>query len=154
MTKRYLGVLGLVILLAVGCLIVGAAEYVPGTPLKVGFVYVGPIGDLGWTNAHDEARLIAEATFPWLETVYVESVAEGQEGPVIDDMIQQLGCDVILTTSFGFMDGTLAAALRYPDKIFAHCSGFKNARILDTRSGELAKIDTNAAAAKGTSVRT
>jgi simple sugar transport system substrate-binding protein len=102
-----------------------AKEYVPGDPLKVGFIYVGPIGDLGWSYAHDEARLICEATFPWLETVYVESVAEGSEGLYIDKLIQDEDCDVVITSSFGFMDGTLEAALRHPDKIFAHCSGFK-----------------------------
>ncbi len=102
-----------------------AKEYVPGTPLKVGFIYVGPIGDLGWTYAHDEARRICEDTFPWLETVYVESVAEGNEGLYIDKLIVEEGCDVVLTTSFGFMDGTLISAQKYPDKIFAHCSGFK-----------------------------
>jgi len=102
-----------------------AKEYVPGTPLKVGFIYVGPIGDLGWSYAHDEARRICEDTFPWLETVYVESVAEGNEGLYIDKLIMEEGCDVVLTTSFGFMDGTLISAQKYPDKIFAHCSGFK-----------------------------
>lgn len=102
-----------------------AKEYVPGTPLKAGFIYVGPIGDLGWSHAHDEARRICEDTFPWLETVYVESVAEGSEGLYIDKLIREEGCDVIFTTSFGFMDGTLISAQKYPDKIFAHCSGFK-----------------------------
>ena len=102
-----------------------AKEYVAGTPLKVGFIYVGPIGDLGWTYAHDEARRICEDTFPWLETVYVESVAEGNEGLYIDKLIVEEGCDVVFTTSFGFMDGTLISAQKYPDKIFAHCSGFK-----------------------------
>jgi len=102
-----------------------AKEYVPGTPLKAGFIYVGPIGDLGWSYAHDEARRICEDTFPWLETVYVESVAEGNEGLYIDKLIVEEGCDVIFTTSFGFMDGTLISAQKYPDKIFAHCSGFK-----------------------------
>jgi simple sugar transport system substrate-binding protein len=71
-------------------------------------------------------RLIAEETFPWLETIYVESVPEGEVETYIDRMIQE-GADVVFTTSFGFMDGTLAAAKRYPDKIFAHCSGFKRA---------------------------
>jgi len=102
-----------------------AKEYVPGDPLKVGFIYVGPIGDLGWSYAHNEARLICEEIFPWLTTAYVESVAEGNEGLYIDKLIQDEGCDVVITTSFGFMDGTLDAAIRYPDKIFAHCSGFK-----------------------------
>jgi simple sugar transport system substrate-binding protein len=106
-------------------LVTMAKEYVPGTPLKVGFIYVGPIGDLGWSYAHDEARRICEDTFPWLETAYVESVAEGSEGVYIDKLIMEEGCDVIFTTSFGFMDGTLISAQKYPDKIFAHCSGFK-----------------------------
>ena len=122
--------LALVMLVAVGIIlglatVAMAKEYVPGEPLKVGFIYVGPIGDLGWSYAHDEARLICEATFPWLETVYVESVAEGSEGLYIDKLIQDEDCDVVITSSFGFMDGTLEAALRHPDKIFAHCSGFK-----------------------------
>ena len=122
--------LALVMLVAVGIIlglatVAMAKEYVPGDPLKVGFIYVGPIGDLGWSYAHDEARLICEATFPWLETVYVESVAEGSEGLYIDKLIQDEDCDVVITSSFGFMDGTLEAALRHPDKIFAHCSGFK-----------------------------
>ena len=122
--------LALVMLVAVGIVfslatVAMAKEYVPGDPLKVGFIYVGPIGDLGWSYAHNEARLICEETFPWLTTVYVESVAEGSEGLYIDKLIQDEGCDVVITTSFGFMDGTLEAALRHPDKIFAHCSGFK-----------------------------
>ena len=102
-----------------------AKEYVPGEPLKAGFIYVGPIGDLGWSHAHDDARLICEETFPWLETVYVESIAEGDEPIYIDRLIMEEDCDVIFTTSFGFMDGTLLSAQKYPDKIFAHCSGFK-----------------------------
>ena len=91
--------------------------------LKVGFIYVGPIGDYGWTNAHDQARKIAEKTLP-IETLYVESVPEAQAEPFIDKLIQQ-GAKVVLTTSFGFMDGTLAMAKRYPNIIFGHASGFK-----------------------------
>jgi len=102
-----------------------AKEYIPGETLKAGFIYVGPIGDLGWSNAHDNARLICEDAFPWLETVYVESVAEGDEPLYIDKLIMEENCDVVFTTSFGFMDGTLLSAQKYPDKIFAHCSGFK-----------------------------
>ena len=126
MLKRGLPLLGLVALVIVGAVVVHGTEYVPGEPLKVGFVYVGPIGDFGWTYAHNEGRLDVEA-LPYATTVYVESVAEGQEGPVIDDLIAQHGCNVIFTTSFGFMDGTLAAALRHPDVIFGHASGFKRA---------------------------
>jgi len=94
--------------------------------LKVGFIYVGPIGDLGWTHAHDQARLMVEE-LPWAETVYQESVPEGDTVSTIERMIKQQDCDVVFTTSFGFMDGTIEAASKFPDKVFAHCSGFKRA---------------------------
>ncbi len=94
--------------------------------IKAGFIYVGPIGDYGWTHAHDLARRIVDEKYDWLETIYVESVPEGEVETYIDQLVRQ-GCNVIFTTSFGFMDGTLAAAQRYPNVIFAHCSGFKRA---------------------------
>jgi len=94
--------------------------------IKAGFIYIGPIGDYGWTFAHDQARQIVDEEFDWLETVYVESVPEGQAGTFIDQLVAQ-GCNVIFTTSFGFMDETIEAAARYPNVIFAHCSGFKRA---------------------------
>jgi simple sugar transport system substrate-binding protein len=94
--------------------------------LKIGFIYVGPIGDLGWTHAHDVARKKVEA-LPWAETIYQESVPEGDTVTVIERMIQQENADVVFTTSFGFMDGTVEAAAKFPDKVFAHCSGFKRA---------------------------
>lgn len=84
-----------------------AAPGIAQQKLKAGFVYVGPIGDYGWTHAHDFARKIAEKKLPWLETLYVEKVPEGQTESFIDKLIQQ-GARVIFTTSFGFMDGTLA----------------------------------------------
>lgn len=124
MNKRLLGIIGLVLILAVGGLLAAAEEYVPGTPLKVGFVYVGPVTDYGWTAAHDQARQICVDTFPWLETVIVETVEEGAEGAVIDRLILEEDCDVIITCSFGFIWGTQEAAVRYPEKIFFHCSGF------------------------------
>ena len=51
--------------------------------LKTGFIYVGPIGDYGWTHAHNQAREIAEKALPWLETTYVESVPEGEVGVLL-----------------------------------------------------------------------
>lgn len=94
------------------------------SPLKAGFIYIGPIGDYGWTHAHDQARKIVDARFPWLQTTYVESVPEGEVTTFVDQMIRQ-GVQVIFTTSFGYMDGTLEAATRAPEVLFAHASGFK-----------------------------
>ncbi|MCH8907316.1 MAG: BMP family ABC transporter substrate-binding protein [Candidatus Heimdallarchaeota archaeon] len=100
--------------------------------LKVGFIYVGPTGDIGWTAAHDKARMILDEKYDWLETNFVADVTEGQEGPFIDNLINDWGADVIFTTSFGFMDGTIAKGLEYPDTIFFHISGFKRAKNVGT----------------------
>jgi basic membrane protein A len=108
--------------------------------LKVGFIYVGPIGDMGWTHAHEVARQIVVDTFPWVETVYQESVPEAKVEGVIDRMIKRERCDVVFTTSFGFWEGTVAAAKKYPDKIFAHCSGFMRAPNLATYMADFYQI--------------
>lgn len=94
-----------------------------GETIKAAFIYVGPIGDYGWSHAHDQGRLAAIEQFPWLETTYAESVPEGDSTRYIDRYVQE-GYDVVLTTSFGYMDDTVSAAEKYPDNIFWHCSGF------------------------------
>lgn len=106
---------------------------------KAGFLYVGPIGDYGWSHAHDQARKIAMQHFPWLETLYVEKVAEGQIETFIDQLVRQ-GARVIFTTSFGYMDGTLAAAMRHPQVIFAHASGFKRLPNMATYMAEFYQL--------------
>ena len=108
--------------------------------LKVGFIYVGPIGDMGWTHAHDQARKIVEDTFPWVETVYQESVPEAKVEGVIDRMVRREKCDIIFTTSFGFWEGTVAAAKKYPDTIFAHASGFMRAPNLATYMADFYQV--------------
>ncbi len=105
--------------------------------IKAGFIYVGPVGDYGFSHAHDLGRKQAEETFDWLETVYVESVAESDSDRIIDRLIQQQKCDVVFTTSFGFMDPTIKAGKRYPDKLFMHCSGFKRSDNVGTYFGDL-----------------
>ncbi len=95
--------------------------------LKAGFIYVGPIGDYGWTHAHDQGRLYVDNKYDWLETTYLESVPEDQAENRIDFLIDNEGCDVVFTTSFGFMDATIAAAGDHPDEIFFHCSGYQRA---------------------------
>ncbi|MGQ0548611.1 MAG: BMP family ABC transporter substrate-binding protein [Armatimonadota bacterium] len=126
----------LLVILVVGSIaLTGTAQ----PKLKAGFIYVGPIGDYGWTHAHDQARKLTEKAVPGLETVYVESVPEGQAAPFIDKLVQQ-GANIIFTTSFGFMDGTLAAAKKYPDVIFAHASGFKRAPNMATYMADFYQV--------------
>lgn len=111
----------------VGFLTYAGAPGGPGTDLgtlKAGFIYVGPIGDYGWTNAHDVGRRYVDDKYDWLNTTYLESVPEAQAGDRIDYLIENEGCDVVFTTSFGFMDATIAAGARHPDKMFFHCSGY------------------------------
>lgn len=107
-------------------------------PFKVAFVYVAPIGDLGWTWAHDEGRKAVEKEFgDKVETAYIENVPEGPDAErVIRDYAQQ-GYDLIFTTSFGFMDPTIAVAEEFPDKWFVHISGYKTAPNVSTVFGRM-----------------
>lgn len=117
---RITWLIGAVLALAFGFAVAQQAS------LKACFIYVGPIGDVGWTFAHDEARRAAEKAIPGLTTQYVESVKPADTLATVDRLVAG-GCNVIFTTSFDFMDPTLEAAKKYPEVIFAHASGFKRA---------------------------
>ena len=94
--------------------------------IKVGFIYVGPIGDLGWTYRHDIGRLAIEEEFgDQVETTYIENVPEGAEAVKAITQLAETGHDIIFTTSFGFMDPTNEVAKQYPDVKFEHATGFK-----------------------------
>ena len=108
--------------------------------IKAAWIYVGPIGDYGWTHAHDQGRKYVDAKFDWLTTVYAESVSEADCYNYIKKFIEEEGCDVIFTTSFGFMDPTLQAAKDYPDKIFFHCSGYKRWKNMGTYFAEFYQL--------------
>jgi simple sugar transport system substrate-binding protein len=124
-------IIGLCLILAAGMVLAGDKK------LKAGFVYVGPVGDYGWSHAHDMGRKFAEQQLPWLETVYIESVAEADASRIIDRLIQGEKCDVVFTTSFGYMEDTLKAGKKYPDKKFMHCSGFKQSHNVGTYFADL-----------------
>ena len=96
--------------------------------VKVGFIFLGPIGDYGWTWAHNKGREMIDAQLgDKIETVYVENVAEDASAiPVLRDLAQQ-GCKLIFTTSYGYMDQTIQVASEFPDVKFEHCTGFKRA---------------------------
>lgn len=103
----------------------GAAQ---DDPVKVGFVYVGPIGDGGWTYEHDQGRLAVEEKFgDAVETVYQESVPEGADAGRVMTQMALSGADLIFTTSFGFMDPTMNVASKFPDVKFEHATGYKTA---------------------------
>ena len=113
---------GVVLLLAVG-----AAQ--AGEPLKVGFVYVSPIGDAGWTFQHDLGRKALEkALGDKVVTKYVENVPEGADAERIIRDLATSGHKLILTTSFGYMNPTIKVASQFPNVAFMHATGYKMAK--------------------------
>ena len=114
-------------------LAVGAAS--GADKLKVGFIYVGPIGDHGWTYQHDQGRLAVEEAFgDKVETVYVENVAEGPDAERTITRLARDGAGIIFTTSFGYMDPTIKVAKNFPDVKFEHGTGYKRADNVTTYS--------------------
>ncbi len=113
-------------------LLVNAAD----DPFKVGFVYVGPVDDHGWTYRHDVGRLAIEEEFgDKVETTFVESVAEGADAERVLRKLASDGHDLIFTTSFGYMNATIKVANSFPDVKFEHATGFKRADNVSTYSG-------------------
>ncbi len=110
----------------------------PKDKLKVAFVYVAPIGDLGWTWAHDQGRLeLEQALGDKVETAYIENVPEGPDAERVIRDFAEKGYDLILTTSFGYMDPTVTVAAEYPDTWFVHISGYKTADNLSALFGRM-----------------
>ena len=122
-------------LLTAGVFLLSTLSIAHAEPFKIGFVYVGPIGDHGWTYMHDKGRLAVEEHFgDAVETVYVESVEEGpQATQVMNNMIQS-GVDMIFTTSFGYMEQTVRVAKENPNVLFEHATGYKTAPNLSVYS--------------------
>lgn len=102
-------------------------------PLKIGFVYLGPVGDYGWTWAHDKGRKALEAALgDKVKTTYVENVKEDASSiPVMRDLARQ-GHKLIFATSYGYMDQVVQVAKEFPDVMFEHCTGYKRAPNLAT----------------------
>jgi len=105
-------------------------------PLKVGFIYVGPVADAGWTFAHDLGRKAVEAKFgDRVKTTFIESVKEGPDAErVIRDLVAQ-GNKVIFATSFGFGDSMEKVAKDHPEVFFEHATGYKTAPNLRNYEG-------------------
>ena len=103
--------------------------------IKVGFIYVGPIGDGGWTYEHNKGRLAVEEHFgDKVETVFQESVPEGADAERAMTQMALGGADLIFTTSFGYMDPTINVAAKFPNVKFEHATGFKRADNVSTYS--------------------
>ena len=101
---------------------------------SVGFVYVGPIGDHGWTYRHDRGRLALEKELG-VKTAYVESVAEGADAERVIRKLAASGNLVVFTTSFGYMNPTVKVAKQFKNVKFEHATGYKRAANVSTYSG-------------------
>jgi len=102
---------------------------------KVGFIFVGPVGDGGWTYEHNQGRLALEAEFgDSVETVFQENVPEGADAERAMTQMALGGADLIFTTSFGYMDPTLNVAAKFPNVRFEHATGFKRSDNVSTYS--------------------
>ncbi len=103
--------------------------------LKVGFIYVGPIGDHGWTYQHDQGRLaIEKALGNKVRTSYIEKVPEGADAERALERLARSGHKLIFATSFGYMDSVIKVAKRYPGVKFEHATGYKRADNVSTYS--------------------
>jgi simple sugar transport system substrate-binding protein len=106
-----------------------AAAPAKAEPLKVAFVYIGPVGDAGWTFAHDKGRKAVEEKYgDKVKTTFVENVPESAADA--ERVIRQLAVDgnkLIFGTTFGYMEAMLKVAKEFPDVKFEHATGFKTA---------------------------
>ncbi len=96
-----------------------------GEVIKAAWVYVGPIGDAGWTKKHDDGRLAVEENLGGcVETSFLESVPEGADSEAVFERLAEEGNDIIFGTSFGYMEQMIAVAENFPDVVFEHGTGF------------------------------
>ena len=113
-------------LLLAGAMLLASMTAAFAEPVKVGFIYVGPIGDHGWTYRHDIGRQQVEEAFgDQVETTYLESVQYGPEAESAIRKMAQSGVDIIFATSFGYMEPMLKVAKDFPDVKFEHATGYK-----------------------------
>jgi basic membrane protein A len=116
-----------------GCL---SLAHAADKEIKVGFVYVSPVGDAGWSHAHDQARQTIDG-LPGVSTSFVEAVAEGPDSERVIQTMARKKYDLIFATSFGYMDSMLKVAGQFPDTVFMHCSGFKTAANMGNYFGRI-----------------
>ena len=104
--------------------------------LKIGFIYLGPVGDLGWTYMHELGRqMMVKELGDKVETTYLENVSEGPDSERSIEQLARAGNKLIFTTSFGYMEPTLKVAKKYPNVHFEHATGYKRDKNLSTYSG-------------------
>lgn len=133
--RTFLGILTM-LMMAAGLLASPASAADAAKELKVGFIYVSPVGDEGWSYAHDQARKYLE-TLPGVKTAFVESVPEGPDAERVMLNMARNHFDIIFATSFGYMDAMQKLAKQFPKTTFMHCSGYKTAPNMSNYFGRM-----------------
>lgn len=111
----------------------GATSVAAAEPLKIGFVYVSPVGDAGWTFQHELGRrALVKALGGKIKTSFVESVPEGADAERVIRKLAASGHKLIFTTSFGYMNPTVKVARRFPKVTFMHATGYKRSKNVGT----------------------
>ena len=123
---RRLRYLLLALLVVLPLAVVSAGTGARAKTFTVGFIYVGPVGDSGWSFQHDQARLFVQSHVPGVKTIKLEAVPEANVGAAIDQLVSQ-GANMIFATSFGYGPGVVQKAKQYPKVKFEHATGFMRA---------------------------
>lgn len=113
--------------LAAAAAVLSLATVAAEAKVKACFIYVGPIGDFGWSHQHHQGALEMQKNLGEdnVELAYLESVPEGADAERALERFARSGCNIIFTTSFGYMDATNVVAGKFPDVKFEHATGYK-----------------------------
>ena len=123
------------ILAAAAALAMSAGLAQAADKIKAGFIYVGPVGDHGWSYQHDQGRQAVEKALGGkVQTTFLEKVAEGPDAERALERMVRAGNKIIFATSFGYMETVLKVAKRHPDVKFEHATGYKRAKNVSTYS--------------------
>jgi len=120
----------------------------PQDSVKAAWLYVGSVGDLGWSWAHDQGRKKADAKFDWLTTSYSENVAPADTKRVLEQYVNK-GYQIMYATSFGHMDPMYQVASQTPKHLFEHCSGYKTRENMGRYYGKMDQAKYLAGVAAG-----
>jgi basic membrane protein A len=109
-----------------------------GDPFRVAFIYIGPVGDLGYTYAHDQGRIALQDAVPNVETAFLENVPDSQADAerAIRGYAEE-GFNLIVATSFGYGPAVISVAAQFPDIQFIHISGYETAGNVSTGFGKI-----------------
>ncbi|GHV37761.1 BMP family ABC transporter substrate-binding protein [Synergistales bacterium] len=113
------------------------AAQIPVEQINPGYIYIGPVGDGGWTYMQDMGRQAVDKQFSGLKSAIVESVEEGPGSVAVMERLARQGSKLIFAGSFGYMDFVQDVAKKYPDTIFMHVSGYKRAENVGTMMGRM-----------------